>query len=92
LAGGSVAEMSKNCEESFCCGAGGGRILVDEKLGTRISETRASMAAETGSPFLVSSCPFCMTMFEDGIKGAGYEETLQPKDITEILVERLPIA
>ena len=92
LAGGSVAEMSKNREESFCCGAGGGRILVEEKLGTRISETRAGMAAETGSPLLVSSCPFCMTMFEDGIKGAGYEETLQPKDITEILVERLPVA
>jgi Fe-S oxidoreductase/nitrate reductase gamma subunit len=91
LAGGSVAEMSKSRDESFCCGAGGGRILVEEKLGTRISETRAAMAAETGSPLLVSSCPFCMTMFEDGIKGAGYEETLQPKDITEILVERLPV-
>ena len=91
LAGGSVAEMSKSRDESFCCGAGGGRILVEEKLGTRISETRADMAAETGAPLLVSSCPFCMTMFEDGIKGAGHEETLQPKDITEILVERLPV-
>ena len=72
------------------CGAGGGRILAEENLGTRISETRAGMAAETGAPLLLSSCPFCMTMFEDGIKGAGFEETLEPKDIVEILVERLP--
>ena len=89
-AGGAVAEMSKSRAESFCCGAGGGRILAEEKLGTRISEARAGMAAETGAPLLLSSCPFCMTMFEDGIKGAGFEETLKPKDIAEILVERLP--
>jgi Fe-S oxidoreductase len=48
------------------------------------------MAAETGAPLLVSNCPFCLTMFEDGIKGAGFEGTLAPKDISEILVERLP--
>ena len=90
LAGGTLVEMSRSREESFCCGAGGGRILAEEKLGTRISEKRAGMAAETGAPLLVSSCPFCMTMFEDGIKGAGFEETLQPKDIAEILAERLP--
>ncbi len=89
-AGGALAEMAKSRAESFCCGAGGGRILAEEKLGTRISEARAGMAAETGAPLLLSSCPFCMTMFEDGIKGAGFEETLKPKDITEILVERLP--
>ncbi len=90
LAGGVLAEMPASRAESFCCGAGGGRILAEENLGTRISETRAGMAAETGAPLLLSSCPFCMTMFEDGIKGAGFEETLEPKDIVEILVERLP--
>ena len=90
-AGGAVAEMTKSRAESFCCGAGGGRILAEENLGTRISEARAGMAAETGAPLLLSSCPFCMTMFEDGIKGAGFEETLKPKDISEILVERLPV-
>lgn len=90
LAGGVLAEMPESREESFCCGAGGGRILAEENLGTRISETRAGMAAATGAPLLVSSCPFCMTMFEDGVKGAGFEDTLEPKDIVEILVERLP--
>ena len=90
LAGGRLSEMTKSRVESFCCGAGGGRILAEESLGTRISETRAKMAAETGAPLLVSSCPFCLTMFEDGVKGAGFEEIITPRDITEILLERLP--
>jgi Fe-S oxidoreductase/nitrate reductase gamma subunit len=88
-AGGQIAEMAKKEAESFCCGAGGGRILAEEKLGTRISEARAKQAAETGAPLLLSNCPFCLTMFEDGIKGAGFEGTLAPKDIAEILAERL---
>ena len=81
--------MEKHHAESFCCGAGGGRILAEEKLGTRISETRARQAAQTGAPLLVSNCPFCLTMFEDGIKGAGLEEQLAPRDLLELLAERL---
>lgn len=87
--GGSIREMERNGAESFCCGAGGGRIMAEEKLGSRISETRAKMASETGSGTLVSNCPFCLTMFEDGIKGAGLEGQMVPRDIAEILVERL---
>ena len=47
------------------------------------------MASATGVGVLVSNCPFCLTMFEDGVKGAGVEETLRPRDIAEILAERL---
>ncbi|MGB9082455.1 MAG: (Fe-S)-binding protein, partial [Desulfuromonadaceae bacterium] len=69
--GGTIREMDRNKAESFCCGAGGGRIMAEEKLGSRISETRAKMAAETGAKMaaetgagvLVSNCPFCLTMF-----------------------------
>ena len=88
-AGGKLTEMEKHGTESFCCSAGGGRILADENMGTRISEKRAQMAAETGAPMLISNCPFCLTMFEDGIKGAELDEQLQPMDLAEILVERL---
>ena len=90
-AGGSIREMEKNHAESFCCGAGGGRIMAEEKLGSRISETRAKMAAATGSNTLVSNCPFCLTMFEDGIKGAELEGQLVPRDIAEILLEKLVV-
>jgi Fe-S oxidoreductase/nitrate reductase gamma subunit len=88
-AGANLTEMEKHGAESFCCSAGGGRILADEKIGSRISEKRAQMAAETGAPTLISNCPFCLTMFEDGIKGAELDEKLKPKDLAEILVERL---
>ncbi len=90
-AGAQLTEMEKHSAEAFCCSAGGGRILADENIGTRISEKRAHMAAETGAPTLISNCPFCLTMFEDGIKGAELEEQLQPKDLAEILVERLAL-
>ncbi len=88
-AGGTISEMSRSGLESFCCGAGGGRILAEEKLGSRISEKRASMAAETGAGVLVANCPFCLTMFEDGIKGAELEGRLATKDIAEVLAERI---
>ncbi len=88
-AGAQLTEMEKHGAEAFCCSAGGGRILADENIGTRISEKRAQMAAATGAPTLISNCPFCLTMFEDGIKGAELDEQLKPKDLAEILVERL---
>ena len=88
-AGGTIREMTKSRQEGFCCSAGGGRIMAEEKIGERINITRVNMAVETGAEVLVSNCPFCMTMFEDGIKGAGVENALKPKDIAELLAERL---
>jgi Fe-S oxidoreductase len=88
-AGGSISEMAKCRDQSFCCSAGGGRILAEEKLGSRINIKRVQMASDTDAPMLVSNCPFCLTMFEDGIKGAEMEEKLVPRDIAEILAERI---
>lgn len=88
-AGGTIREMEKSRREGFCCSAGGGRIMAEEKIGDRINIRRVNMAAETGARVLVSNCPFCLTMFEDGVKGAGVEEKLKPKDIAELLAERL---
>lgn len=88
-AGGRIVEMDKSRAESFCCSAGGGRILAEENLGTRINIKRVQMAAETNAPELISNCPFCLTMFEDGIKGAELDESLSSRDIAEVLVERL---
>ncbi len=88
-AGGRIEEMAKNRDQAFCCSAGGGRIMAEEKLGERINIKRVQMALETGAGQLVSNCPFCLTMFEDGVKGADAEERLRPRDIAEVLVERL---
>ena len=88
-AGWKIDEMDKSGYDSFCCSAGGGRILAEEKLGTRINEVRVEQASATGAPILVSNCPFCLTMFEDGIKTGGCEETLEVRDLAEIIVDRL---
>ncbi|BHH84959.1 heterodisulfide reductase-related iron-sulfur binding cluster [Desulforhopalus sp. 52FAK] len=88
-AGGTLVEMEKNREEAFCCSAGGGRIMAEENIGERINIKRVRMAAETGTDVLLSNCPFCLTMFEDGVKGAELEGVLKPQDIAEILAERI---
>jgi Fe-S oxidoreductase/nitrate reductase gamma subunit len=89
--GGNVVEMEKSRLESFCCSAGGGRILAEEKIGTRINVVRVQMAQQTGAPTLVSNCPFCITMFEDGIKTGGCEGSLAARDLAEIVAERLVV-
>ena len=81
--------MDKTGTNSFCCGGGGGRVLAEEKLGRRINVERVKMAQATGAPFLVSNCPFCLTMFDDGIKTGGVEGKLQARDLSEIIVERI---
>jgi Fe-S oxidoreductase/nitrate reductase gamma subunit len=88
-AGGQITEMAKSGIESFCCGAGGGRIVAEEKIGSRINVERVQMANATGAPLLISNCPFCLTMFEDGIKTGGVEEVLQVRDLAEIVASRL---
>jgi Fe-S oxidoreductase/nitrate reductase gamma subunit len=88
-AGWKIEEMDKSGYDSFCCSAGGGRILAEEKLGTRINEARVEQATATGAAILVSNCPFCLTMFEDGIKTGGCEDTLEVRDLAEIIVERI---
>ncbi|WP_028318884.1 heterodisulfide reductase-related iron-sulfur binding cluster [Desulfobulbus elongatus] len=89
--GGRIAEMAKNRDQAFCCSAGGGRILAEEKLGERINVKRVEMAVATGAGQLLANCPFCLTMFEDGVKGANVEEQLRPRDIAEVLAERLAL-
>ena len=88
-AGANIIEMDKSRKNTSCCGAGGGRILAEEHLGTKINIARVNMAQETGAPTLISNCPFCLTMFEDGIKMADCEDSLVVKDLSEIIVERL---
>jgi Fe-S oxidoreductase/nitrate reductase gamma subunit len=88
-AGGSLTEMDKSGYDSFCCSAGGGRIIAEEKLGSKISEARVKMATDTGAPLLVSNCPFCLTMFEDGIKTGGAEGQIRVRDLAEIVAERI---
>jgi Fe-S oxidoreductase len=84
-----VEEMRRNRNKSFCCGGGGGRVWMEEKIGKRINQTRVNEALETGADTLAAACPFCITMFEDGIKGVEAEERFKVMDMAEILAEAL---
>jgi len=88
-AGAIIREMERSGPESFCCGGGGGLVLAEERIGSRISETRVAMAVATGAPVLVSNCPFCLTLFEDGIKTGGFEGRIQARDLAEIVAQRI---
>jgi len=64
-------EMPRNKERSFCCGAGGGRMWMEEKLGTRINLNRVDEAISTGAQEVAVGCPFCRVMVSDGMTGRG---------------------
>jgi Fe-S oxidoreductase len=89
LPGAELVEMRRNRNKSFCCGGGGGRLFMEETRGTRINQARVREAIDTGAEVLCAACPFCMTMFEDGIRGVGADETFQVKDIAELVAASL---
>ncbi len=63
-----LVEMERNRSRGFCCGAGGGRMFLEDEGGGRINENRTQEALKTGAKTVASACPFCMTMLNDGIK------------------------
>jgi Fe-S oxidoreductase len=77
--------MPRNRNQSFCCGGGGGRLFMEETRGSRINRARVTEALDTGAEILAASCPFCMTMFEDGINGVEANDRLQVRDIAELV-------
>ena len=64
-----LVEMDRNQSTSFCCGAGGGRMWMEEKLGTRINLNRVDEAIATGAEEVAVGCPFCRVMVSDGAQG-----------------------
>lgn len=84
-----LVEMERNHLFSFCCGAGGGRMWMEEKLGTRINQMRTDQALRTGASLVATACPYCLTMIGDGIKEKELEEKMAAYDITELIVQAL---
>ena len=81
-----VVEMAKCREQGFCCGAGGGRMWMDEP-GKRVSTIRTEHFLETGADTVGVSCPFCVQQLEEGVRSKGVEDTKKVRDLLEILVE-----
>jgi Fe-S oxidoreductase len=82
-------EMKRCGQESFCCGAGGGRMWMEELIGKRIYLERTQEALKTNPSTIAVACPYCMTMFEDGVKDEKAQDQVKVKDISEIVAEQL---
>lgn len=81
-----LKEMRRCKDRGFCCGAGGGRMWMEES-GKRVNHLRTEQFLETEGDAVAVSCPFCLQMFEEGISSKGASDTKQAKDLIEILDE-----
>lgn len=80
-----LVEMKNHHDQSMCCGAGGGRMWMEEKIGSRINVVRTEQAIETQAGIIASSCPFCMTMMTDGVKTKEMQDKVKVVDIAELI-------
>lgn len=89
LQGFDLVEMQRNKSRGFCCGAGGGRMFLEDEEGGRINIERTTEALKTKAGTIASACPFCMTMLTDGVKHFGKTDEVSVKDIAELVLENI---
>jgi Fe-S oxidoreductase/nitrate reductase gamma subunit len=82
-------EMEHNRERGLCCGAGGGHAWMDENSPRKVNFMRTEEAVQAKADVIGSACPFCLQMFEDGIRGVHAEESLAVQDLAEIVAKAL---
>ncbi|RIQ35940.1 (Fe-S)-binding protein [Jiangella rhizosphaerae] len=89
LPGVELREMPRNQQNSFCCGAGGARMWMEERIGTRINSARTAEALDTGAETIAIGCPFCRVMLSDGLteaQAAGRGEGVEVLDVAQLLL------
>jgi Fe-S oxidoreductase len=85
-----LREMAKSGRNTFCCGAGGGRMWMEETRGTRVNTERTRQALDTGASTIVTECPFCLTLIRDGLAEAGKAASVVASaDLAELVVEHM---
>ena len=82
-----VLEVDASRERGTCCGAGGGRFLLEEKTGERMSHQRIDQLMESNPDTIAVSCPFCVLMLEDALKTKNLQDRVKVKDISELASE-----
>jgi len=88
MPGAEYREMGRHLSRSFCCGAGGGMMWMEEHH-ERMNINRAKEAIGTGAKVIAVACPFCLTMLEDGVKSEGKEESVKTLEITEMVAKAM---
>jgi Fe-S oxidoreductase len=87
VAGKSPMEMNDKRQNSFCCGAGGGRMWLEENADTRVNRERTKQALMENPTIVATCCPYCITMFEDGLKDENKQGAIKVMDIVELFHE-----
>ena len=91
LAGVDLKEPERTKNFGMCCGAGGGRMWVEEKPEQRVNVLRVEQLLETKATTIASACPYCMTMLSDGVKAKEQEETIANRDVLELAADALRV-
>ena len=89
VTGQAPTEMDRHHGRAFCCGAGGGRMWLEERLGKHINVARVEEALTKDPETICVCCPYCMTMFADGLKDKNADERVQVLDLAEITARAL---
>ena len=89
IANGEIKELDRHGQESFCCGAGGARMWMEETIGKRINIERTEEIIGADVRNVAVGCPFCLTMIEDGMKDLDKDEEIKTKDIAELVAENM---
>jgi len=82
-------ELPRNREHGFCCGAGGGRMWMEEKTGTRVNHNRVDEVLETGVDTLATACPFCTIMLTDGVNDRDATQKVQVLNVSELVARSM---
>jgi Fe-S oxidoreductase len=85
--GAERVEMPRNRAQSFCCGAGGGRMWLEEEPAKKVNAVRVKEAVATGAATVATACPFCLIMMRDGLADLG--EKVEARDFAELVADAL---
>jgi Fe-S oxidoreductase/nitrate reductase gamma subunit len=89
VSNGELLEMERSREKGLCCGAGGGMMWMDEEPDKRVNQVRFADVEASGAQVAATACPFCNIMLDDACKMKGREESVQVRDIAELIAEAL---
>lgn len=82
-------ELPRSREKGFCCGGGGGRMWLHENLGTRINQLRAQEIADARAERVITACPYCLIMLQDGINALELERPPKVSDIVQLVASSI---
>jgi Fe-S oxidoreductase len=86
MPGTKLEEMERSRNKSFCCGGGGGHMWIEEHPGTiKINQKRVEDVIKTGADTIVTACPYCLQMFEEGIEHKEIKDSLKARDLIELV-------